>query len=95
MSGAVFVALGTAGIAFGTALGNFGLHTGDGSKGSGTWLRVSVSAQLARCAGLTLISRLTRLAFATWLIFAAPCDSRGSWDRVALGVPLSFSSLRA
>ena len=70
MSGAGFVALGTTGIAFGTALGDFGFYTGDGSKGFGTWLRVSVSARLARCAGLTLISRLTRLAFATWPIFA-------------------------
>ena len=48
MSGAGFVALGTAGIAFGTALGDFGFYTGDGSKGFGAWLRVSVSARLAR-----------------------------------------------
>ena len=64
MSGAGFVALGTTGVAFGMALGDFGFYTGDGSKGFGTWLGVSVSARLARCA------RFTRFAFATWSIFA-------------------------
>ena len=64
LSGAGFVALCTTGIAFGTALGDFGFYTGNGSKSFGTWLRVSVSARLARCAGFT------RLAFATWAIFA-------------------------
>ena len=52
LSWLAFTALDTAGIAFGTALGDFGLYTGDGSKGFGARLRVSVSTRLARCVGL-------------------------------------------
>ena len=70
-----FTALSTAGIAFGTALGDFGLYTGEGRKCFGAWLRVSVSARLTRSVGLSSAWLATKLFFLEGLIGADDTDA--------------------